>query len=242
MKEWPSLARGAGSGQARCPWREVQPPCRCSPVHQIYSPHPTYLQANSRWFLDMQQPGVLRMLLPQKHRKYPFPQKLSPSEMWDWTVYTGLHNTGSSLLSSTILAQTDGSPESFKAGALGAHTLTACCLKRGSLCLSWLVIISLKSVGLFQSQYFQTVSAGLTQSWQQQKSSGPYMYYTKLQQREERAKWISHGEKIYSKFFSLNCGSDLGLCWAAWGFGWPTNTGVAWTLLLNRSPRPWKNL
>lgn len=145
-----------------------------------------------------------------KIQKIPFPSK--GFLIWDLRLdclYTiALHRIISIIKHN--LAQTDGSPEFFKAGALGAHTFTACCLRQGSACLSWLVIISLKSVGLFQSQFFQAISAGLIQSWQQQKSLGPYTHYTKLQQREERAKWISHGEKIYSKFFSLNCGSDLG--------------------------------
>lgn len=45
---------------------EVQPSCRCSPVHPIYSSHLTYLQANSSQFLDVQQSEVLSFLLPQK--------------------------------------------------------------------------------------------------------------------------------------------------------------------------------
>lgn len=177
-----SSACGAGSGQA-C--------CRCSPVPQIYSPRPTYLQANSSQFLDVQQSGVLSFLLPQKYRKYLSPQKVFPSEIWDWIIYTGLHNTGSSLLSSTIPALTDGSPGPFQSWGPGSSRTHSPLLKTELsiyACPSRLPIISSKPVGLFLFQLFQPVSAGLIQSRQHQKSLGPYTYYIKLQQREEGPK------------------------------------------------------
>lgn len=64
--------------------------------------------AVSSWICSL---GLLSIwesiLLPQKHRKYLSHQTVFPYEIWDWIVYTTLCNTGSSLLSSTILAVTD---------------------------------------------------------------------------------------------------------------------------------------
>lgn len=156
----------AGFGQTCCSW-DINLPCRCSPVHQIYSPHPTYLQANSSQFLDVQPPGVLTIFLPQKHRKYLSLQKVFPSEIWDWIIYTGLHNTGSSLLSSTIPAPIDGSPGPFQSWGPGSSRSHSPLLKSGLsiyACPSRLSIISLKPAGLFHFQLFQPASVGLIQS------------------------------------------------------------------------------
>lgn len=192
----------------------------------------------------MQQPRVLSFSLTQNHRKYLSSQKVFPSEIWDWIIYTRLQNTGSSLLSSTIPALTDGSPGPFQSWGRGSSGIHSLLLKTGLsiyACPSRLSIISLKPVGLFQCQLFQPVSAGSIHSWQHQKSLGPYRYYTKLQQ-EERPKWTYHEEKTYSKFNPGTCGFQFGPYWAACGCGWPTSTWVAWTLSWSRSLGPWKSL
>lgn len=185
----------------------------------------------------MQQPGVLSIwvsiLLPQKYRKYLSHQEVFPYETWDWIIYTGLHNTGSSLLSNTILALTGGSPGPFQSwghGSLRAHSVflkTWLCIY---ICPSELHIISLKYVGLFQFHLFQPVSAGLFQNWQHQKLQRSYTYYIKLQLREERLIWMSHGEKTCMKFSPVSYGFVLGLYQAACGHGWLTSTWVTWAL------------
>lgn len=106
------------------------------------------------------------------------------SEIWDWIIFTGLHNTGSSPVSSTMLAPTDGSLGRFHSqGPRSSHThgllletglsIYACPSRLLIIGLNWNETCWLISVSVISAVF------SLIQSWQHQKSLRPYTNYNK---------------------------------------------------------------